>query len=158
MLAHHPTHACDLTDGRVLDLFAGSGALGIEALSRGAAEACFVERDRGAVKILRQNLDELGIAAQSTVWPLEAHKAMARLAAAGGRFDLVLADPPYADEPESLALLEALTAAGLPAPGCVLVLERAASKSNPAVAGLGAPLVRRWGDTEAVFYRREGEQ
>jgi 16S rRNA (guanine966-N2)-methyltransferase len=155
VLAHHPTHAHDLADARVLDLFAGSGALGIEALSRGAAAAHFVERDRSALQTLRQNLDALGLAARAVVWPLEAQRAVTRLGAEGARFDVLLLDPPYADTRATAAILEAVTAAELPAPGAVLVLERAGGDNFPVVPGLGAPLVRRWGETEALFYRHD---
>jgi 16S rRNA (guanine966-N2)-methyltransferase len=76
-------------DARVADLFAGSGALGIEALSRGAAHCTFVERDRSALRVLRDNLDHLGVADRARVVAGDA------IATAGGDFDLVLADPPY---------------------------------------------------------------
>lgn len=166
VLMHHPTHACDLSgDARVLDLFAGSGGLGIEALSRGGgqgrggAEAHFVERDRGALQALRRNLENLGLEGRTTVWPMEARRAVERLADAGEQFDLVLVDPPYAmteTEAEATArILDSLAAADLLAPAAVLVLERAARNNDdvPDVVGLGKPLVRRWGDTEALFYR-----
>src|SRR5215510_12005244 len=78
-------------DARVADLFAGSGALGIEALSRGAAHCTFVERDRAALRTLRANLDHLGVADRARVVPGDA------LVMAGGvDAELVLADPPYA--------------------------------------------------------------
>jgi 16S rRNA (guanine966-N2)-methyltransferase len=82
--------AGDVEDAAVLDLFAGSGALGIEALSRGAAHATFVERDRGALAALRANLDALGLNGRSTVVVGDALQHTA------GRWDLVLLDPPYA--------------------------------------------------------------
>jgi len=153
VLMHHPTHAGDLENTRVLDLFAGSGGLGIEALSRGAAEAHFVERDQGAIRILRQNLKDLALTERSTVWPLEARRAVERLANAGLQFDVLLLDPPYAATEMTAQILHALTAAELPAAGAVLVLERAATNDNaPNVEGLGKPLIRRWGETEALFY------
>jgi 16S rRNA (guanine966-N2)-methyltransferase len=158
VLMHHPTHGCDLSgDPRVLDLFAGSGGLGIEALSRGGAkaEAHFVERDRSALQVLRRNLKDLDLGERTTVWPLEARRAVERLGDAGVRFDVLLLDPPYADTEATTQILRALTEARVPAPGAILVLERAATKNDdvPDVAGLCAPLVRRWGDTEALFYR-----
>ena len=82
-----------LDDARVIDLFAGSGALGIEALSRGAAHVWFVESDRSAVAVIDDNLDTLGFRAESTVLPIEVERAIA--AGFGGPVDLVLADPPY---------------------------------------------------------------
>lgn len=156
VLMHHPTHAGDVPDARVLDLFAGSGGLGIEALSRGAGSAHFVEHNRGAVQILRRNLKDLGLESQSTVWPLDARRAVARLGTDGRQFDVLLLDPPYAATEMTAQILNDLTAAELPAPGAVLVLERAATNDNaPEVDGLGAPLARRWGETEALFYRHD---
>jgi 16S rRNA (guanine966-N2)-methyltransferase len=77
-------------DAVVADLFAGSGALGIEALSRGAAHCTFVERDRTALRTLRSNLDALGISDRGRIVPGDATAAVRRIEA-----DLVLADPPY---------------------------------------------------------------
>jgi 16S rRNA (guanine966-N2)-methyltransferase len=79
---------------RVLDLFAGSGAMGLEALSRGAASATFVERDRAAADTIIRNLDKLALG-DATVLREDAARALAGEAAAGRRYDLVLIDPPY---------------------------------------------------------------
>ncbi|HEU0019142.1 MAG TPA: 16S rRNA (guanine(966)-N(2))-methyltransferase RsmD [Thermoleophilaceae bacterium] len=82
----------DVSGARVLDLYAGSGALGIEALSRGAAAAVFVDSSQAAVTAIRRNLSELGLEA-----PVQRRDALAYLAAAadGDPYDLVFADPPY---------------------------------------------------------------
>ncbi|MGQ9779151.1 MAG: 16S rRNA (guanine(966)-N(2))-methyltransferase RsmD [Bacillota bacterium] len=82
----------------VLDLFAGAGGLGLEALSRGAKQVIFVERDRRALDLLRRNLRELGLAEGEEVRVVagDVRMVLSRLAGAGERFDLVLADPPYA--------------------------------------------------------------
>src|SRR5262245_50544114 len=80
---------------RVLDLYAGSGALGIEALSRGAAHGIFVEHARGALAALRRNLGELGLGSCSRVLSEDVERAVERLCAEGARFELVLLDPPY---------------------------------------------------------------
>jgi len=81
-----------IRDASVLDLFAGSGALGIEALSRGAAHATFVEQSRPALHVLRANLRDLGVEGRSTVVPMD---ALRFVAGERTRFDLALADPPY---------------------------------------------------------------
>ena len=83
----------DFDDLTVLDLFAGSGSLGIEALSRGAARAVFVEGNRRAVEFLERNLDHLGCAGRSEVFGVD---AMRYLNQSGDTFGLVFADPPYA--------------------------------------------------------------
>jgi 16S rRNA (guanine966-N2)-methyltransferase len=83
-----------LEDANVLDLFAGSGAMGLEALSRGAAHATFVESDREACRTINRNLDKLGLEA-ATVLCQDALTALGADARAGTRYDLVLVDPPY---------------------------------------------------------------
>jgi 16S rRNA (guanine966-N2)-methyltransferase len=80
-------------DATVLDLYAGSGAMGLEALSRGASRAVFVERDRDAVRTIERNLDKLRL--QGTVLRQDAVTALAAEAGAGRKYDLVLVDPPY---------------------------------------------------------------
>ena len=95
MLSHASrTRSADVADARVLDLFAGSGALGIEALSRGAAHCTFVEQARPAIAAVRQNLDALGLSERATVVTMDVDRYLA--SAAAGPFDLALADPPYA--------------------------------------------------------------
>lgn len=97
-----------IDDARVLDAFAGSGALGIEALSRGAVHTTFVETGHRALAALRDNLDTLGLVGRSTVVPADAHGVLAR----GEAFDLVLLDPPYGYD-EWPALLGAMPAGAL---------------------------------------------
>jgi 16S rRNA (guanine966-N2)-methyltransferase len=98
-----------LDEASVLDLYAGSGALGLEALSRGAASAVFVESDREACRTIERNLEKLRL--QGTVLCRDALQALAAEAAAGRRYDLVLADPPY----EMFASLQTPLSAYLPA-------------------------------------------
>ncbi len=130
----------DVSGMTVLDLFAGSGALGIEAVSRGAGPAVFVEKAAPALAALRANLDALGIAA-------EVHKgdarAFARNASATGRsYDLVFVDPPYRDA-ERLAT--ELDLPRLTAPGGRLVTE--SDRRSPLATDLPILFERRYGDT-----------
>jgi 16S rRNA (guanine966-N2)-methyltransferase len=104
---------------RVLDLYAGSGAVGLEALSRGAAEVLLVERDAGAVGVIRRNIEAVGLPG-ATVVGTAAERLVAE--AAPTAYDLVFADAPYADDPGPT--LSALVAHGWLAPGGVLVVER----------------------------------
>src|SRR3954469_5373351 len=106
---------------RVADLFAGSGALGLEALSRGAAHCVFVETDRAAIEAIRRNLATLGAAGQTDI-----HAGDATLLA-GGPFDLVMADPPYGSGLGQKALFH-LAATGALALGCVASLETGRSE------------------------------
>ncbi len=140
--------------GRVLDLFAGSGALGIEALSRGAGHAVFLESDRRARKVLRENLARLELEARSTVLDEDVvSRGRTRLE---GSFDLAFADPPY-----SAGVEEEVVARYGPslAPGAVLALEQAAGVPSPKPV---APLViwktRRYGGTRLTLYRNSAEE
>lgn len=137
---------------RVLDLYAGSGALGIEALSRGAGRTVFVERDLRARRVIQANLAGLGLEARARV---EGGDAGSASAFAGGPFDLVLADPPYGEA--DLAALLARAAAAL-APGGVLAVEQAAGGDLPdAPETLALWKDRRYGTTRLTLYvRQEG--
>jgi pantetheine-phosphate adenylyltransferase len=138
---------------RVLDLFAGSGALGIESLSRGAATATFVERSGAVVATLRQNLEALGVSSQSNVVRDEASAAIRRLAAAGACFDLVFLDPPYAEREICLRALRALGTSGILARGATVLVEASRHLPPPEAAGLRKVDERRHGDT--VLHRFE---
>jgi 16S rRNA (guanine966-N2)-methyltransferase len=111
-----------LDGAHVLDLFAGAGALGLEALSRGAARADFVERGRKAADVIRRNIDELGVRDRTEVWSLDVRAALAKLAEKGVRYHLVFADPPY-DAGALEGLLTALGAGELVAEGGLVVVE-----------------------------------
>ena len=99
----------ELQDASVLDLFAGSGALGIEALSRGARKAVFVERDAGAVRALRGNLAALQIGAgEAELWRGDALAALQSARERSEKYDLVFIDPPYRRAPDWGPQLSAL--------------------------------------------------
>jgi 16S rRNA (guanine966-N2)-methyltransferase len=136
----------NLEGARVLDLYAGSGALGIEAISRGAVEATFVEKEARTLVVLRANLAALGIDSIASVTPGDVPAAVCRLGRAKERFDLVLIDPPYASE-EPTRAFEALVSAAVLAPGARVVLERDRRHPSPRVEGLSAVDERRYGDT-----------
>jgi len=136
-----------LEDARVLDLYAGTGALGIEALSRGAAQATFVERSAASLAVLRDNLGRLGLEPQSRVMRGDALALVRRrLGRSTERFDLVLADPPYALE-VGPAVLAALAAAQIVAPGGTVVIESARRHPVRPVPGWRVVSERRYGDT-----------
>ncbi len=147
----------DLNGLRVLDLFSGSGALGIEALSRGAERAVFVEAGRPALGVLRENLTKLGLDGVATTLPLrveQARKPLERHAP----FDLVLCDPPWKDADSARRALDELANAGLFAAEARVVLEHAANAppSEPAdESRLELYDQRRWGDTAISFFRVE---
>jgi 16S rRNA (guanine(966)-N(2))-methyltransferase RsmD len=131
-----------LDGARVLDLFAGSGALGIEALSRGAAEATFVDSAPRAVRAVRDNLDALG--ASGDVRRADARAFLRNARRAGRQYDLVFVDPPYRRGPafarELAGALEAVAA-----PGARVVSE--SDRRAPLDLGLTVGLERVYGDT-----------
>jgi 16S rRNA (guanine966-N2)-methyltransferase len=141
----------DLSGQRVLDLYAGSGALGIEALSRGAERALFVESDRGAVDCIRQNIAELELEARASVLPLRVERAPLASVAASGPFDLVFCDPPWADLEQAVAGLNLLRASF--AEDARAVLEHPRGRLFE-LEGFACDDRRHWGDTGVSFYSR----
>jgi 16S rRNA (guanine966-N2)-methyltransferase len=135
-----------LEGARVLDLYAGTGALGIEAASRGAASLVFVERAPRCLSVLRANLATLGLKGSARVVAGDVPRAVRRLGGAGDRFDLVLVDPPYGSD-EIRRACEALVASGVLARGARVVVERGRRHPLPVVEGLAAVDERRYGDT-----------
>jgi 16S rRNA (guanine966-N2)-methyltransferase len=139
-----------LAGARVLDLYAGSGAVGLEALSRGAAHVLLVESGARAGRVIRENIEALGLpGAQLIVDRTE--RVLAR-GPEGGRYDLAFADPPYAlPDEEVSAMLTALADRAWLAPGALVIVERA-TRSGPVrwPAGYAADRARRYG--EATFW------
>jgi 16S rRNA (guanine966-N2)-methyltransferase len=132
---------------RVLDLYAGSGAMGLEALSRGAQAVVFMETDPEAVRAIERNLDKLRLAG-ATVLRRDAKSGLAQEATAGRKYDLVLADPPYAmTDYSTLAryLPRVLADDGL------LVFETAA-RTEPELAGLEVRTSRKYGGTRVTVF------
>lgn len=152
----------DLAGARVLDLFAGSGAAGIEALSRGASLAVFVERDSAASATVRANLERTRLAGSDS--RVVRADALAYLtdgrAAADGPFDVVVVDPPYAETDllsRVLAVLGAGGSAPLLAAGARVVAKHFWRDRPPAVAGLlASERERRFGETSLTFYGVRG--
>lgn len=132
----------DVVDGaRVLDLFAGTGAMGIEALSRGAAHCTFVESDREALTVLRANIHSLGLESRATVVASDAVRA----AAAQGGIDLLIADPPYGFTDWS-ALVTGTSAS-------FVVLE--SGRDIGPIAGWETVREKRYGRTHVAFLRSD---
>lgn len=143
----------ELAGAAVLDLFAGSGAGGIEALSRGAARAVFVDRDAGAVRVILDNVRRAGLGPAATVVRRDAIAWLADPATDPGPFDLVLVDPPYAD---TEAMSRALELAGpRVAQDGRVVAKHFWREPPPARIGLlASERGRRFGETALTFYRR----
>lgn len=115
---------------RVLDLFAGTGGLGIEALSRGAGSAVFVDANARSIDVVRRNLEAVGMTGQAEVYRNDAARAIKALARKGVPFDLIFLDPPYAMETGDQLLCD-LAERGLAAEGAIAVLEHASTRSYP---------------------------
>jgi 16S rRNA (guanine966-N2)-methyltransferase len=139
----------------VLDLFAGTGALGLEALSRGAATATFVERDRGALESLRANLSELTLSSRSRVMVGDVILNLERLAASGERFECVLLDPPYAGD-QGVRVVETLAPGLIICDNGLLVVQAFHKSDYPERIGvLSRFWQRRYGESRLTVYRKE---
>ena len=139
--------------GPFLDLFAGAGGVGIEALSRGAPSAVFVECDRQAVAALADNIERLGLAGRARVLRREVARGLDALARAGDRFAVVFLDPPYAS-PDAGAALERIACGDCLLPGAVVVAQHPTKAPPPAEPGSLRPWKsRRFGETTLTFFR-----
>jgi 16S rRNA (guanine966-N2)-methyltransferase len=140
---------------RVLDLYAGTGALGIEALSRGAASAEFIDSSQACQRLIRENLRSVNLAERGRVSVVELPGALEREQGIDGAFDVVLLDPPYGDPSLERALI-ALEGRGLLGPEALVVVEHS-RRGEPSEAFGSLRLIRRrrHGDTEISIYRRE---
>jgi len=138
---------------RVLDLFAGTGSLGIEALSRGAEEAVFVEQGKGALTVLKGNLEALGLQSRAWVLPLPTKKGIAVLGEKGEVFDLIFMDPPYGKDVVGKTIEEIVRRGILVATG-VIVAEHATRDRIIPPPGLELSQQRRYGDTTVSFFQK----
>jgi 16S rRNA (guanine966-N2)-methyltransferase len=140
---------------RFLDVFAGAGGIGIEALSRGAARVVLVDNDRAAAAAIDANLALLGSAANAQVCRQDARVALAALSDTGVRFDIVYLDPPY-DSPLYEELLTQVGQTRLLVPEGVVIAEHFHKRELPeTIAGLVRVRVVRIGDHRLSFYRLE---
>ncbi|MDP9151232.1 MAG: 16S rRNA (guanine(966)-N(2))-methyltransferase RsmD [Myxococcota bacterium] len=143
-----------LDAARVLDLYAGTGALAIEALSRGATSAILVESSRAALAALHANITSLGLQDRTRVLEGDVRDVARRLASCGV-FDLVFADPPWVQvdrgdvQRAMAAVIQTLSLSG----GALVVLELSARSITPSIEGLVLDQTRRFGDTALAFYK-----
>ncbi|MFO1114963.1 MAG: 16S rRNA (guanine(966)-N(2))-methyltransferase RsmD [Beijerinckiaceae bacterium] len=141
----------DCVEGaRVVDLFAGTGALGLEAISRGAKFALFVDEGSEARALLRENVHTLGLGGQTRIFRRDATKLGD--APAGEQFTLAFLDPPYSRGLAPRAL-HALVSGGWLAPGALVVIEEAATEDVALPSGLSELDRRSYGETQIVFAR-----
>ena len=143
---------CALDGVGLLDLCAGSGALGIEALSRGAASCCFIEKNQEAIRCLKRNLSATRMAERADILEMDIFKALTVLKARGNSFTIVFFDPPYSSDLYTV-VAEKLSSAELLAPGGLFVAEASARNALPENMGALVKSDRRvYGDTALEFY------
>jgi 16S rRNA (guanine966-N2)-methyltransferase len=146
-----------IEDAVVADFYSGTGSLGIEALSRGAAHADFVEADRRQAEVIRANLALTKLAAKAEVLQAKVEDALPRLGAAGKRYDFLLMDPPYT-KPFPEGVVAKVGELGLLAEGGVAVVGHASRVEAPEVCGrMVRTQDRRYGDASLAFYELEAE-
>jgi 16S rRNA (guanine966-N2)-methyltransferase len=141
-----------IVDAVVLDLYSGTGALAVEALSRGATNALLVERDRAALDAIDHNLDQLQLGARARVQRADVASVLAGAPPREAPFDLVIADPPYETSDDEIAeLLAGLAVPGWLAPDALIVVERPARVEIKVPDGFRACWERTFGDTLVFF-------
>jgi len=150
--------APQIEGARFLDLFSGTGAIGIEALSRGASQVVFVEKHAPAVGLIRKNLESLGIKTEARVTALDAVKALEKLSVAcdGGsaRFDCIFLDPPYAAAEEYQRVLEFIGSSNLLIADGIVIAEHVRKfELEENIGSLRRVRVLRQGDAALSFYR-----
>jgi 16S rRNA (guanine966-N2)-methyltransferase len=144
----------DLEGAHVLDLFAGSGAAGIEALSRGAARATFVERDAGAARVLQENLRRAAVEDRARVVRRDAISWLTTDGRGDGPWDVVILDPPYAETDLVTRALDSLgTPGSLGASGRVVVKHFWRDAQPARIGLLASERERRFGESALTFYR-----
>jgi 16S rRNA (guanine966-N2)-methyltransferase len=147
----------DVTDWDVLDLFAGSGSLAIEALSRGAKRAVCVEKDRRMAEMLRENLRRLRLDKDCVVLNMDVIYALPALSKRGHTYDLILMDPPY-DMGNISATLDLLKQQTVIRDASLLVLEHSKREQLPGIAEPGSVRSRLYGDTVVSLVRCGAKQ
>lgn len=147
-----------INGGQVLDLYAGTGGLGIEAVSRGMDHAVLVDRQRAAIEVIEKNIDKTHAGEAFTVLKVPATAALSRLAGQGRSFDLILLDPPYAQE-KLKADLTAMEDGGLLATGAIIMIESDQVADLPKTGpNLNLLKQKDYGITRVSLYRYEPQE
>lgn len=140
----------DVSGLRVLDLFAGSGSIGIEALSRGAESATFVEEWDKAVECIRKNLAHCSLESNARILKMQVKKAIAMLSRKEEKFDLIFVDPPYLKNLVN-ETLSSISRAGIMQPQAVIVVEHHPKEEIREIEGLSLTDQRKYGQTRISF-------
>jgi 16S rRNA (guanine(966)-N(2))-methyltransferase RsmD len=149
--------AAEIMGASFLDLFAGCGSVGLEALSRGAGKVVFVEKNPANCALIRQNLKGAGLGAKAAIWCLDVRRALNRLKAQKASFDVVFADPPY-EQGWLKELGEKLAGADILAPGGAFLVQASVRDAPDLEEPARLLLIReyRYGNTRLLFYRCPG--
>jgi 16S rRNA (guanine966-N2)-methyltransferase len=140
-------------DSLFVDLYAGTGAIGIEAISRGAKEVVFVEGHAASARLIQENLKTLGVDGTAEVLPVAAEKGLEKLAARHRMADFIFLDPPYEDEEQQLLVLEFLDESHLIAPQGLVIVEHSSKTELPErFTRLERMRVLEQGDATLSFY------
>ena len=140
-----------IADTSFLDLFAGSGAIGFEALSRGASHVTFVEKDKGAIQCIRENIALLKVETEAILYPVDYRVALKRLHKDQTRFDIVYVDPPYRQQIEPI--LEDLIRSDVLKPSSLLLVEQhSLHPKTYSAPGIGCINTRKFGDAVLQQY------
>ncbi len=144
----------DVSDLTVLDLFAGTGSMGIEALSRGAAQCTFVENNAAACKALHANVEACGLKDRAIAWRCTVASAIARLDARKAVFDLIFVDPPYGKDYVN-ATLKKLAVSSLVGDTTIVVIEHHPKEPIEPITGMTLTDTRKYGQTLISFMEKE---
>ena len=152
-----------VSGSRFIDVFAGTGAVGIEALSRGAVEAVFIENHAAAAVLIRRNLESLAITRGAQIFPLDALRALEKIAArhkpTDTPFQFVFVDPPYAEKEQYQRVLGYLGAASFLEPGSLVIAEHRRTHELPQYFGrLQQTRILRQGDAALSFYQQQAAE
>lgn len=144
----------DFSGMRILEIFAGTGSLSIEALSRGAESALLVEASERSARVIRENLQRLGFQKRGQVWTMSVARALRSVAKQGESFDLIFLDPPY-DKTLVGSSLELIARCVRLNPGAIVVAEHSVREAvQPSYGSLSLNDQRRYGDTLLSFFKR----
>jgi len=143
-------------EGKIfLDIFAGTGSVGIEALSRGAKVSYFIEQDKILVRVLKENLKRCGFMEKSRIYPISASDALRIIKKDGGAFDAIFADPPY-DRGWVERILFLVSAGNLLSSAGVLIIQHSKREKVKEIAGnLVLSKEKSYGDTHLAFYNKD---
>jgi len=147
----------DVTGLRVLDLFAGTGSMGIEALSRGAAFAIFIDDYVQAIELIKKNLERCGLSDRANVFKSRVGPAIRRLERKGRSFDIIFVDPPYLKNLVN-PTLEKLTTSALVSPSSIIIVEHHPKEPIKPIDGLALTDTRHYGQTDVSFLRRNARE